>query len=84
MTYTAIYQDARGKLTYGHHSGQISRKDTWPAIEQVAGADGKCLIALVPGSHPVYFYENFVSDNEASELSEQQKHDPYEIIYQIT
>ena len=79
MTYPAIYQDAHGKLTYSRQTGQISRKDTWPAVAQEASTDGKCLIALVPGSHPVYFHEDFVSDNATSELSEQQKHDPYEI-----
>ena len=79
MTYTAIYQSAQGKLTYSRKAGPISRKDTWLEAAREAGAEGKCLVALVPGYHPVYFYENFVDDNAATELSEQQRHDLYEI-----
>lgn len=84
MIYTAIYQGAQGKLTYSRHTGHISRKDTWLSVARQAAAEGECLIALVPGDHPIYFYENFVDENTPPELSEQQRHDLYEINYQVT
>ena len=79
MISTAIYQGPQGQLTYARYNGHISRKDAWLSAAKLGGTNGNCLVALVPGDHPVYFYENFVKDNAAKELSEMQQHDLYEI-----
>lgn len=80
MIYTAIYQGPQGQLTYGRYTGHISRQDAWLSAAKLGGMNGNCLVALVPGDHPVYFYENFVKDNAAKERSETQQHDLYEIL----
>ena len=79
MIYTAIFQNAQGKLVQSRYTGQISRKDAWLSAAKMGSSDGQCLIALVPGDHPIYFYENFVTDHGISERSEQQNHDVYEM-----
>ena len=56
MIYTAIYQGPQGQLTYGRYNGHISRKDAWLSAAKLGGMNGNCLVALVPGDHPVYFY----------------------------
>ena len=78
MIYTAIYQNGQGKLSYETYSGHMNRSDAWLNAAKQGGANNKCLIALVPGVHPVYFYENFVSDGEATR-SPVQDHDVYEM-----
>ena len=58
MIYTAIYQNAQGRLTYGRYLGNMSRKEAWVSAASLGEPDQLCLVALVPGDHPVYFYED--------------------------
>ena len=60
MIYTAIYQTSQGELSHETFKGQTSRKDAWLSAATHGGANDKCLVALVPGVHPVYFYSDFV------------------------
>ena len=59
MIYTAIYQNSQGELTTETYKGEMSRKHAWLEAAQLGGAKDKCLIALVPGVHPVYFYADY-------------------------
>ena len=79
MIYTAIFQNAQGKLVRSRYTGQISKKDAWLDAAKMGASNGECLVALVPGDHPIYFYENFASDLNERPLSEQQTHDLYEL-----
>lgn len=88
MIYTAIYQTSQGHLTTETYNGEMSRKHAWLAAAQLGGAKDKCLIALVPGVHPVYFYADYVAAT-ASEMSESQAHDVFEMppeegVYEMT
>lgn len=79
MIYTAIFQTSQGKLVHSRYTGFISRSEAWLSAAQMGGSEGNCLIALVPGDHPVYFYENFVQDTSKSERSDMQKHDLFDM-----
>ena len=79
MVYTAIYQNGQGKLIQCRYTGFISRKDAWLNAAQMGGSEGNCLIALVPGDHPVYFYDNFVEDTANDGPSEMQRHDLFDM-----
>ena len=79
MIYTAIFQNAQGKLTRSRYNGVINRQEAWLTATKLAATNGDCLIALVSGDHPVYFYENFVEDNDTqSNRTAMQEHDVYE------
>ena len=45
---------------------------------QQGGANNKCLIALVPGVHPVYFYDDF-ADSMLQNQSDIKRHDLFEL-----
>ncbi len=60
MIYTAIYQNTQGVLNSETYSGDMNRSDAWLSAAKQGAANDKCLIALVPGVHPVYFYSDFV------------------------
>ena len=80
MIYTAIFQNAQGKLITSRYTGHISRKEAWLNAAKMGSSNGDCLIALVPGDHPVYFYENFVTEHkQPTPRSAQQDHDVYEL-----
>ena len=81
MIYTAIFQGAQGKLTRSRYTGVISRKDAWLSAARMGASDNMCLIALVPGDHPAYFYEDFVADNARSRSREHgiRHHDLFEV-----
>lgn len=80
MIYTAIFQNTQGRLTYSRYTGVMQRSDAWLAATKLGASNGECLIALVSGDHPVYFYENFVEDNAAqSNRTPMQGHDVYEM-----
>ena len=89
MIYTAIFQSAQGKLTRSRYTGVIDKKDAWLAAARMGSSSGMCLLALVPGDHPAYFYENFVNDN-AKQSSNIQNHDLFEVtpdeesVYEMT
>ncbi len=78
MIYTAIYQNSQGELTTETYKGEMSRKHAWLEAAQLGGAKDKCLIALVPGVHPVYFYADYAAA-VSGEMSESQTHDVYEM-----
>ena len=79
MIYTAIFQGPQGKLTHSRYTGVISRKDAWLSAARMGASDNMCLIALVPGDHPVYFYEDFVADNASSKPHSIRHHDLFEV-----
>jgi len=88
MIYTAIFQNPQGKLTRMRYTATMNRSETWLNAAKMGAKQGDCLIALVSGDHPVYFYENFVDDNARIERSEIQKHDLFELpvdnVYEMT
>jgi len=73
MIYTAIYQCSTGELSYETYSGHMSRKDAWLEAATQGGANDKCLLALVPGVHPVYFYSDFVQSVADTEQTDSVK-----------
>ena len=80
MIYTAIYQNSQGELSYSTYMGQMSRHSAWLEAAKTGGAQDKCLVALVPGVHPVYFYSDFVDDfTDLSDVSNIKNHDLYEM-----
>lgn len=80
MIYTAIYQNSQGGLSYSTYMGQMSRHSAWLEAAKTGGAQDKCLVALVPGVHPVYFYSDFVDDfTDLSDVSNIKNHDLYEM-----
>ena len=79
MIYTAIFQGSQGKLTHSRYTGVIDKKQAWLAAAKMGASNNMCLIALVPGDHPVYFYENFVEDNAKRDRTQTQFHDVYEM-----
>ena len=79
MIYTAIFQNAQGKLFTSRYTGVVSRSDAWLSAAQMGGSEGNCLIALVPGDHPVYFYDNFVKDSSPRDRTGVQNHDLFSL-----
>ena len=79
MIYTAIYQNSEGELSYSSYSGNMSRSDAWLDAAQQGGARDQCLVALVPGSHPVYFYADFVESVSQSEATEVKRIDLFDL-----
>lgn len=83
MIYTAIFQDSQSKIRRYRYTGAVGRKEAWVQAASLGEADNECLIALVPGDHPVYTYENTIHD-----LTDTQRHDLYEVeaeqVYQMT
>ncbi len=81
MIYTAIFQNAQGKLVRSRYTGVVNRQDAWLTATKLGASNGDCLIALVSGDHPVYFYENFVTDSNVTDTKQRtklQEHDVYE------
>ena len=78
MIYTAIYQSGQGRLTRMRYLGEVNKQESWLRAARDGAKNNLCLVALVPGDHPVYFYENFVSD-EISPRSNIQDHDVFEM-----
>ncbi len=80
MIYTAIYQNSQGELSYETYSGHMNRSDAWLTAAKLGGANDKCLVALVPGVHPVYFYSDFVDHISDSHRGDEIKqHDLFEL-----
>ena len=74
MIYTAIYQNSQGELSYETYSGHMNRSDAWLNAAKQGGAVDKCLVALVPGVHPVYFYSDFVDNLSVKTPNDEVKH----------
>ena len=81
MIYTAIYQNSQGEMTYETYSGHMNRSDAWLSAAKQGGANNKCLVALVPGVHPVYFYSDFVDSvsDSAPREDDIKQHDLFEL-----
>ena len=79
MIYTAIFQGAQGNLRSARYLDVFSRKAAWLSATRIGSAAGECLIALVSGDHPVYFYENFVEDTAREDRTPTQNHDVFEM-----
>ena len=80
MIYTAIFQNPQGQLTRSRYTGVMSRSEAWLTANKMGASNGECLIALVSGDHPVYFYENFVEDNRTDPaMTAMQAHDVYDM-----
>ncbi len=79
MIYTAIFQNSQGNLSYETYNGHMSRSEAWIAAAKQGGANDKCLVALVPGVHPVYFYSDFVDSVADSAHSELRNHDLFDL-----
>lgn len=79
MIYTAIFQGPQGKLHSIRYLDVVSRKAAWLSATMLGATIGECLIALVSGDHPVYFYEDFVKDNGREYEHPTQDHDVFEM-----
>lgn len=81
MIYTAIYQNSQGEMSYETYSGHMNRSDAWLSAAKQGGANNKCLVALVPGVHPVYFYSDFVDSvsDSAPREDDIKQHDLFEL-----
>ncbi len=81
MIYTAIYQTSQGHFSYETYHGTMNRHDAWIDAASKGGANNKCLMALVPGVHPVYFYADFVNavSDDPLQADEMKQHDVYEL-----
>ena len=75
MIYTAIYQDASGKVSSGKYAGSPDRPVAYRNAASMGETDGRCLVALVPGDHPLYTYEDLVAHDRAV----MQRHDLFEL-----
>ncbi len=87
MIYTAIFQNKQGELTHSRYTGVIGRREAWRRAADMGETNGDCLVALVPGDHPVYTYENTMIDREQN-ITEMKNHDVFELpeedVYQMT
>tara|TARA_B100000131_G_scaffold42770_1_gene38445 strand:- start:52 stop:312 length:261 start_codon:yes stop_codon:yes gene_type:complete len=79
MIYTAIFQTADGTLSRSRYTGVIDRRDAWINAAKLGDSSKQCLVALVPGDHPVYTYED-VFDVSGVPNTEMKNHDVYEIV----
>ena len=80
MIYTAIFQNQSGKLTRSRYTGVIDRREAWHAAANMGESSGECLLALVPGDHPVYTYENTFQVNKIDRTN-MKAHDVFEVIH---
>tara|TARA_Y100001937_G_scaffold27332_1_gene39239 strand:- start:60 stop:293 length:234 start_codon:yes stop_codon:yes gene_type:complete len=76
MIYTVIFQDSLGNLSYEIFRGSPTRSQTWLDAAQSGGANNKCLVAVIPGQHNVYFYSDFANSTSFEDI---KSHDLYEI-----
>jgi hypothetical protein len=86
MIYTAIFQNSKGVLTRGRYTGSPDRHQAWQHAAQMGEPSGDCLVAMVPGDHPLYTYENICDRTANIEL---KSHDVYEVgiggnVFQMT
>ena len=82
MIYTAIFQGPQGQLTRSRYTGVIDRHEAWLSAAKMGASTDLCLLALVPGDHQVYFYNNFVEDN--SKLSNDTPIDVFDNVFEMT
>ena len=77
MIYTAIFQNKYGTLTRSRYTGVMDRQEAWKRAAALGKATDSCLIALVPGDHPVYTYESLF--NTEGPNTELKNHDVFEV-----
>ena len=76
MIYTAIFQDRSGAITRARFTGVINKQEAWASCAALGESNGACLVALVPGDHPVYTYEEVFQREPNMEL---KQHDVFEV-----
>ena len=62
--YTAIYQNAAGKITRYTAQGSNDKREAWTQLQNMKENEGECLILLVPGNHPVVQYEDTLENKQ--------------------
>ena len=67
LPYTAIYQNAAGRITRYTAQASNDKKQAWAQLSGMRESDGECLILLVPGNHPVVQYVDTI-DNKQIDL----------------
>ena len=82
MIYTAIFQNSTGKLFTSRYTGNVNRSDAWLNAAKLGSSEGNCLLALVPGDHPIYFYENFVDDSSDRDRTQQKSLDVFSLVFE--
>ena len=64
LPYTAIYQNAAGRITKYTAQASNDKKQAWAQLSAMKEDDGECLILLVPGDHPVVQYVDTLEDKQ--------------------
>ena len=75
MVYTAIYMNNKGVVTHRSCPSVPDRKSAWSDACKIADT-GECLVALVPGTHPVYTYDKLTPSSDNTGI---KSHDLFEI-----
>ncbi len=76
MIYTAIFQSKTGRVVRSRYTATMNRREAWASAAAMGESNGECLIALVPGDHPVHTHESVFSDAPNTEL---KHHDVFEV-----
>ena len=82
MIYTAIFQNGTGELFTSRYTGTVNRTDAWLNAAKLGSSKGNCLIALVPGDHPIYFYKDFVDESSDRDRTQQKSLDVFSLIFE--
>ena len=64
LPYTAIYQNAAGRITRYTAQASNDKKKAWAQLSGMKESDGECLILLVPGDHPVVQYVDTIENKQ--------------------
>ena len=64
LPYTAIYQNAAGRITRYTAQASNDKKQAWAQLSGMRESDGECLILLVPGDHPVVQYIDTIENKQ--------------------
>ena len=64
LPYTAIYQNAAGRITRYTAQASNDKKQAWAQLSGMRESDGECLILLVPGDHPVVQYVDTIENKQ--------------------
>ena len=78
MIYTAIFQNRDGRMSRYRYTGVIERRQAWTEAAKLGQSNGECLVALVPGDHPVHTYEN-TFDVDKNDRTSMKTHDVFEV-----
>ena len=85
MIYTAIFQTKQGVVSRARYTGVMNRQKAWKEAANLGEATAACLIALVPGNHPVHTYEELFEKLDNESASQKTQHpDPYDNVYEMT